>query len=307
MGIFFKDYESSGSGIAKDTPKKEGMALFWDLLGRKFWKIMGLNLLYYLFFIPLFLILPAFAMIKNGRIFTAVACVLVLIFSVLIGPATAGMMKVMRCFYIEKHTYVVRDFFNAFKSNFKKASIIGFVDCVLILSAFSSFYVYPTLAVGGQTKMWYVPMVIALSLFLAVIIMNFYMFLMLIATNLSFKDLLKNSFALSFAAPKENIITFIISGVLIVGMNLLFKYQFYIFNFIIPFFPMALIGFIICFNCYPVIQKYVINPYYTSIGKVNPELVSATDEIDAEPVFVDMGGKEQPVEKKSKGKGRRIS
>ena len=54
------------------------------------------------------------------------------------------------------------------------------------------------------------------------------------------------------------------------------------------------------------IQKYVINPYYTSIGKVNPELITE-DEDDEEPIFQDMGGKEKPIEKRKKGKGRRIS
>lgn len=62
--------------------------------------------------------------------------------------------------------------------------------------------------------------------------------------------------------------------------------------------------FVTAFNSYPVIQKYVINPYYTSIGKINPELLSGSDE---ETLFEDMGGKEKPIEKRKKGKGKRIS
>lgn len=307
LGIFFKDYESAGSGISKDAPKKEGIALFFDLLGRKFWKLLGLNVLYYLFFIPLMLIIPAFYLIRNGKAFLITAGVLILIFMVIIGPATAGMMKIMRSFYIEKHTFIVRDFFKAFKANFKKAAIVGFIDCLIILSAFASLYVYPVLAHNGQDRSWYIPMVITLSLFLTVLIMNFYIFLMMVATNLSFKDLLKNSFALAFAAPKQNGITFGIAGVLVVGMFLLFKYLTYLFNFIFPVFPAAFIAFVVCFNCYPVIQKFVINPYYTSIGEINPELVAAGADIETDSVFTDMGGKEAPVEKKSKGKGRHIS
>ena len=70
---------------------------------------------------------------------------------------------------------------------------------------------------------------------------------------------------------------------------------------------MALVWFIVCFNSYPVIQKYVINPYYDSIGKVNPELSSDVDTVEEETLFEDMGGKEKPVEKRKKTKGRRIS
>ena len=69
-------------------------------------------------------------------------------------------------------------------------------------------------------------------------------------------------------------------------------------------------GLIICFNCYPIIQKYIINPYYEQRGEVNPELTGGTSSSE-ESVFEDMGGKEKPVEKKKtssgRGKGKTIS
>ena len=55
-----------------------------------------------------------------------------------------------------------------------------------------------------------------------------------------------------------------------------------------------------------VIQKYIINPYYTSIGKINPELVDDSED-ETERIFEDMGGKEKPIEKRKKSKGKRIS
>ena len=79
-----------------------------------------------------------------------------------------------------------------------------------------------------------------------------------------------------------------------------------VFLLLVPFFPAAILCLLNCFISYPIIQKYVINPYYTSIGEINPELVddSPTDE---ERIFTDMGGKEKPIEKRAKGKGKRIS
>ena len=55
------------------------------------------------------------------------------------------------------------------------------------------------------------------------------------------------------------------------------------------------------------IQKYVINPYYVSIGEINPELDESSDADDEEVIFEDMGGKEKPIEKRKKTKGKRIS
>ena len=59
---------------------------------------------------------------------------------------------------------------------------------------------------------------------------------------------------------------------------------------------------IACFNSYPVIQKYVIDPFYAEKGEINPEKADVFDEIDEETVFEDMGGKEKPIEKRAKGK-----
>ena len=58
MGLFSKNYESAGVGISKYAPKKKGIALFFDIVGRKFWKLMQVNLLYMLFFLPLVMMLP---------------------------------------------------------------------------------------------------------------------------------------------------------------------------------------------------------------------------------------------------------
>ena len=85
---------------------------------------------------------------------------------------------------------------------------------------------------------------------------------------------------------------------------LTFKVSFAV-SLILVIFPASFLCFVSGFNCYPAIQKYVINPYYISIGEVNPELDDAAEEEEA--IFEDMGGKEKPIEKRKKGKGKRIS
>lgn len=307
MGLFFNDYESAGSGISKNAPKKTGIKLFFDIFLRKFWKLIEVNMLYSIFFIPLILSLVALIYIDSNTVSVIAALLFALIFALTIGPATAGMTKVMRKYVLEKHSFILTDFFRGFKQNFKKASIVGFVDCIIILSVYAGLQVYPALATGLDNNLIYVPMVIMLSLAIIVAMMNFYIFLMIIATDLSFKNLLKNSFALAFVAMKKSILTFVlvltilfVTAILPLNVNIAFL-------FLLPFFPAAILSLIICFNSYPVIQKYVINPYYTSIGQVNPELCDGDPDDDEEPVFEDMGGKEKPIEKRKKTKGKRIS
>ena len=303
MGLFVKDYESAGSGISKNAPKKTGAKLFFDLVFRKFGAITELNLLYMLFWLPLVLALASLTYIKNNVLSLSLSIVMALLFLVLIGPATAGMTKVTRNFVLDRHTFIIRDFFSGFRVNFKKACIIGFADSLVVLSSFASYQVYPVLA-QQYSKVLYVPMVITFSLALIVAMMNYYIYLMLIATNLSLKNLFKNSFALAFVSLKTNFLTFLISLVALIPVALVFRYFHYLFLFVILFFPVAFLRFISSFNSYPVIQKYVINPYYASIGEVNPELAEESSE---DAIFEDMGGKEKPIEKRKKGKGRHIS
>lgn len=305
MSVFSNDFESRGSGISKNAPRKKGIVLFFEIFFRKFWKLIEVNMLYFVFFIPIFLMLASLAFIKNSVLSLVCAGISLVLFVVCIGPATAGMTKIMRNYVLEKHSFIVNDFFKAFRANFKKACLVGFADCLIILSVYASFIVYPVLAEKAETKLMYIPMVITLSLAIVVMMMNYYIFLMMIATNLSFMNLIKNSFALSFVALKQNIITFIINAVTITGMFLLYIYMRPLFLMLIPFMPIAFIWFVTCFNSYPVIQKFVINPYYTSIGEVNPELINETPA--DEQLFEDMGGKEKPIEKRRKGKGKRIS
>ena len=64
---------------------------------------------------------------------------------------------------------------------------------------------------------------------------------------------------------------------------------------VLPFMPATLIGLMICFNCYPVVQKYVIDPYYEQRGEENPEYAYYKAPEGEEAIFTDMGGKEAPI------------
>lgn len=300
------DYESAGVGISKNTPRKKGLSLFFDIFFRKFWKLLEVNLLYSLFFVPLILAFASIVFLSeiSMALSLAAAGICLLAFMLTIGPATAGVTKIMRCYLIEKHTFIIRDFFRAFRRSFGKASVIGFLDCIIVLSVYASLKIYPLMAQTYNTNLFYVPMTITLSIAIVVLMMNFFIYLMLIATNLSLKNLIKNSFALAFISVKGNLIIIFTSLITFLIMFLILLYLTPLFWIMIPFFPAAFLLFVTAFNSYPTIQKYVINPYYTSIGEVNPELMNGSDE---ETIFEDMGGKEKPIEKRKKGKGKKIS
>ncbi len=278
FGLF--DHESSGVGIPKGHQNKSKVKGFFQIFFRRFWKLAFLNLLYILFCIPI----------------------------VTIGPATAGMVKVLKNFSQETHAYVFIDFWDSFKKNFKQSFIVGIVNILIVLCMVAGFIVYPTLAKQSGNIIWYILFITVASVSLVLMMMNFYIFLMIVTTNIKLKDIIKNSFVLAFVEFKKNLLTvFIIVITLAISTVLVIFYS----NFLIfmLFGPLTTLGLLVCYNCHPVIKKYVIDPYYEQIGEENPEDKLLDQSDDKDVLFKDMGGKEAKVEraKKVKSKGKTIS
>lgn len=275
------NYNKAGSGIAKDNQSKGRLKLFFEILGVRIWKLFALNLIY------------------------LIACIPV----VTVGPATAGMIKVLKNYSIDKNAYVWLDFIESYKKNFFKALVIGIVDLIAYFGLISGYFIYSTLALDPErtSTIYYVLFIVTISVGFMFTIMNYYIYLMLVSTDLSVKNIVKNAVALTFLSPKNNGIALLSNIILPIIMFLLIKLnlQFFILLFI---FPASFIGFIVCFCCYPVVQKYVINPYYESRGEQNPESPVIVNNEDEDVIFEDMGGKEKPVEiKKKSRKGKIIS
>ncbi len=315
MGLF-GNYESSGAGIAKDAPKKKPFFRYWELVGRKFWKLIEVNLLLMSSLLPLIgaLLVVYFLVNVNTELSLVLFAVFVLLFVILFGPIIAGCTKIFRNFSLEKPMFIMDTFVKTFRSCFKQACIMGIIDLLVAASVASGLYVYPQIIKGidageiqGSSTMFYVLFVAGLSIAIAVLLMSFYAYLMIVSTDLSMKNILKNSLALSCIALKKNLLTLLIV-VLVCGGFALLTYLFpHIMVFILPFLPLSFVGFAVVFNCYPVIQKLVINPYYAQRGEVNPEMTYT--QTDGKNVFEDQGGKEKPVEapKQKKKKGKVIS
>ena len=52
MGLFF-NYNKEGPGVPRDLPPKRGLFRFFEILGRKYSKLIGVNLLYFICSLPI--------------------------------------------------------------------------------------------------------------------------------------------------------------------------------------------------------------------------------------------------------------
>lgn len=236
-GFKFGNDRKKKVGVSKYNQNQNRVSLFFQIYLRKFWKLMGLNALYLILCIPV----------------------------VTIGPATAAMMKILRNYSQERGAFLISDFFNAFKSNFKQSFIMGIIDLVLVgVITYSCYFYYKLSSTQLSLSAFLVLMITVAFIFIS---MHFYIYLMIVSINLSLKDIIKNSLILSIIEMKTNLITLVIFLAVVAFNVLLFPFS----VLLIPLFPFSLIGLVVAFNCYPKIRKHIIQPYYDKIGELNPE------------------------------------
>ncbi len=250
------DFTKEGAGISKNRAEKKRFFLFWELVWRKKFKLVWLNLLYILCCIPI----------------------------VTIGPATAGLMYVLRNIANERPTFIVADFFDNFKKNFKQGFLVGLLHLVLsVIDGFGIWFYYSwaTQREDGAT-FGMIALIVALSVGFVILFSSFYVYLMMVTCDLSLKALIKNSFILGLVAFKTNIITTLAILLVIVSVLLpIFPYLcwpacivlFALYGTVLP-------AFIVAFNSYKYITKYVTDPYYE-------EHKDEKKEIEEEAVFDD--------------------
>lgn len=283
---FGADYEKAGSGISKNAPRKKPLFQFFDAYFGRFWKMLKLSMLTFLFCIPV----------------------------VTIGPAIAGMTKVLRTYYLDKDTFIWHEFWKGFSQNWKKSLPVGLIDVIFGISLICALNVYPAMgkaaeASGGSGTFYTILCVISVSFALTILLMNFYAMPMIVATDLSFKNIFRNSFFLTCIGLKRNIITLLII-LLTAGFIAICFLVSPVSLIMIPVWAISFLGFVIVFNSYPLIQKYVIDPYYEEQGRDNPEYDYLKPLDEEETVFTDKGGEETPIEgnsAKKKKKGKTIS
>lgn len=222
------NYAKPGKGVRKNELPKSRFVHFFELFFRKFWKLVQVNLLYILFCIPM----------------------------VTIGPATAGLIYVLRNMANEQPIFLFSDFWDAFKNNWKQSFVYSLLiaACAVLITIATSFY----FANVGDYIWMYLPIAFSLFMGLMLILMSFYAMLMIVTLDLPLRSILKNAAILAILCLKANLFTLLSIAALIVV-----SYGFFPFlgALLSLFLTPALCGFIICYNSYPGIKKYAIDPY----------------------------------------------
>lgn len=245
MGNFAKP----GKGVKKNEAEKKRFFQFFDLYFRKLGSLIKLNLLYLLFCIPV----------------------------ITIGPATAGMMKIVRYFNEGKPVFLFSDFWDAFKENFGQSFLMGILNALAAAAFTVSFAFY--YAKLQESWIYAILLVIIGILSIVWIMMNFYTYLLIVTVDLKFIPMLKNAFNLVVLGAKTNFFTILFSAVALAAFMLIPVAGWIV----LALFGFSTVAMIICFNSFQYIYRYLIKPYYDMNGLENPYEPKEDDE----PIFQD--------------------
>ena len=276
MGLFWKSYHNPGKGVSKNEPEKRGFFRFFELYFRNFWMLLSAELWYILLSLPI----------------------------ITSGLAEVGMAYICRMAARDKHVFVVSDFFDAIKKNWKRALPIGIINAVITAVLAADIYVFYLYQIeGSMNPVWSLVVFVTSMFFLAAFsFAKFYMYTLMITFDYDVKTIIKNSFLFSTLGIKHNLIIggtlvaiYAAAVFLIVSFTQVGVWAVTIIGFFI--FP-AFRAFLIQFNVFPEIKKYIIDPYYKEhpdedIEKRRELGVYDEPEEEVEAVFDDSGSVEE--------------
>lgn len=289
MGLFY-NYNESGRGIAKNGPKKKPFFKFWEQFAGKFWKLITLNFVYFVTSGLAFIVAGFLASVQTENFnFLLIGLPVIILF----GPATAAASQVVRKFTLEKPIFMMDEYKTAFKNNFRQALPVGVFD-IFFVSAFAyGIFFYGEALDRDPSISNYVMIIISTAIAAYFLMAHFYIYLEIVSLTLPLGKVVKNALLLTVMGIKVNIISFVVWVAFVLGMVLLLPYSI----FALPILPFGWLFFLCAFNSYPVIQKYIINPFYEAQGLKNPELPEEDD--TDEKIFTDRGGTEEVIKKKT--------
>lgn len=262
FGLF--DYTKAGPGVQKNQPERPSIKVFMDIYTRKFWSLIKINLLFFVFNIPALLaflfvtllIFPQFSPNDTaGEIFMRMMiCALVASIPVITtGPAQAGFTYLLRNYAKEEHAFIGSDFKEHTLNNFKQGLIISAIDFIVFMVVMIDFRVY--ININKTNPYMIVPTALLFLTFIIFVMMHIYIYPLLVTFKLSVKEIYKNALIFTLIKFLPNL------GILLLCVGLVvITFIFPVAGIILlPTITLSTIGLITNFYAYPKLKKYMID------------------------------------------------
>ena len=244
MGLFTFNYSKPGPGVSKDAPRKKNVFLYFELFGRKFIKLLQASWIHCLCSIPylviMFLFIDMFfgsyiqnllAVVLQGQssadeinlllfvVCSFLTCVIFVLWGS--GPSSAGFAYITRCFVREEHAWILTDYLEKFKENFKQSMILVVLDFVMLYLLGNAIIQYWILYSSQNQLLWMMLLYISVLMLIIYTFMHAPAYQVMVTYDCKFKQLLKNS---AFLALGRAPINLVLACICVVVLWLLFNY-----------------------------------------------------------------------------------
>jgi len=242
---------------------------FGQLFIRKLSKLIELNLL---FLIPTIVV---FALSVGITLLGVPQPILCFIPVILLSPFIAGLTMITRNFAREDHAFVLSDFIDAVKKNWKPFLINGVICYIFGSVIYVALRYY--LLMSGKGWMYVIALSISILVALLFLFSQYYIPVMIITFDLKLKQIYRNAIIFAFLGLWRNLMLTVIFVVLIFANYVAFFIQMPLLVMIaivlILLIAFSFVSFLTNFTVYPLIEKMIIKPYYE---KQNAPVVADT-------------------------------
>ena len=243
MGFFSNNYNKEGPGVEKNERKKKGFFAFFEKYFRNFWGLFTVGFFYTL--------------------------ISVLSLGFANGLAKSGMTYVVRSINREKHSFLLSDFFETIKKNWKQSLGLGVINVFLtVILAVDIWYFWSYITRPDLKELALLQILglgVALALAIVATYIKYYIWTMVITFDLTVKQMIKNSFQFVFLNFFKNVLVSILFGAIYFGLYCLaimgpglMVVAIILLVCVIPGFKTLLVQSLV----FPQIKKYMIDPYY---------------------------------------------
>jgi uncharacterized membrane protein YesL len=253
FGLF--DFTKEGPGVYEDEPERGPIPTFFGIVGRKFWKLCSINLMYILFSLPALILaffgamyfaqilFPGFSLdnfitmlensgviaLKEGvsveafaygqltLIYAVVGLLLVSLSLIVVGPVHAGIVYVLRNYAREEHSFIWSDFKEHALKNWKQSLVTSLISLAVTAIFVVNLAFYNNETVFTNSSVRTVARTLVVLLLAIWCMMQMYLYPMMVTFDLKLKDLYRNSLLFAMLRLPFNFL-FLIISILLMGV-----------------------------------------------------------------------------------------
>lgn len=301
----FFDFNRGDRPDALEEDTTPTLKRYFKLLGRRFWKLISLNIMMLPMILPLLIaaylylgidrtpiqnqpifsqlyganliesspsstfLLDLFGAQKQIPIYTGTGtyiaiAILIAVLVITFGWQNAGATYILRSMVRGEPVFLISDYFYAVKRNLKQGLLMGILDCAAIFLLVFDFMYFS----GMESSFWIDVCYFAIiAISILYFFMRFYIYLMMITFELPIRKILKNALIFTVLGIKRNLMG-LLGIVLITAVQVLLFAVFAMtpLSIAIPLvltllYFIAVNAFTAAYAAYPIIDRYMIEPY----------------------------------------------